>query len=88
MVDTTWSKEIARALEAHGESWSDVITCTLTPEEREVVFDDGYGSIEGKPFTAWTKDWVYFPVCYDGAEWVGSAPRNPCDIATEHQGGG
>ena len=32
-------------------------------------------------------NWVYFPICYDGAEWVGHAPRNPCDIAMEHQGG-
>jgi hypothetical protein len=31
---------------------------------------------------------VYFPACYDGAEWVGSVSRNPDGKATRHQGGG
>lgn len=51
-------------------------------------FDDGYGGINGPFFTAWTKDKVYFPICYDGAEWIGNVPRNPCNEATEHLGGG
>lgn len=51
-------------------------------------FDGGYGSPEGCPFTLWTVDFVYFPICYDGAEWVGSAPRNPRNEASGHQGGG
>lgn len=51
-------------------------------------FDDSYGGTEGQPFTAWGKKNVYFPICYDGAEWIGWAPRNPCEIAMEHQGGG
>jgi hypothetical protein len=54
----------------------------------DVDFDAGYGSPHGPRFTAWTTQRVYFPVVYDGAEWVGSAPRNPCDEATEHVGGG
>ena len=51
-------------------------------------FDDGFGGVEGVPFTAWSKDWVYFPVCYDGAQWVLRVPRNPCTHITEHVGGG
>jgi len=51
-------------------------------------FDFGYGGVEGEPFTAWGPRYVYFPVCYDGAESVGFAPRNPCDEATGHWGGG
>jgi hypothetical protein len=51
-------------------------------------FSDSYGGEEGFSFTAWSKDKVYFPVCYDGAEWISWVPRNPCDIATTHQGGG
>ena len=54
----------------------------------DVAFDAGYGSSHGPQFTAWTADRVYFPVVYDGAEWVGSVPRNPCGQATEHVGGG
>lgn len=51
-------------------------------------FDDGFGGTEGMPFTAWTEQRVYFPACYDGAEWIESVPRSPCDEATKHIGGG
>jgi len=52
------------------------------------VFYEGFGRTEGEPFTAWSKEWVYFPVQYDGRESVGRVPRNPCAISTEHFGGG
>ena len=64
-----------------------IIAYTLSDKELDVEFDDGFGGSEGKPFTAWSYDYVYFPVVYDGAEWVGRAPRNPCPEATEHMGG-
>jgi hypothetical protein len=51
-------------------------------------FLEGFGGMEGCKFTAWSKEWVYFPVTYDGSEWVGRVPRNPCAISTEHFGGG
>lgn len=51
-------------------------------------FDDDYGGTEGQPFTAWSANWVYFPICYDGREWIGKAPRHPCDYSCKHQGGG
>ena len=65
----------------------ELIANTLSNEEYNRPFDDGFGGPEGKPFTAWSKEWVYFPVCYDGAEWVERVPRNPCDVPTEHVGG-
>ena len=79
---TTWRKEIK---ETAGED--KIIACTLTDEELDVEFNEGFGSSQGNPFTAWSEKYVYFPVVYDGAEWVGCTPRNPCDEATEHQGG-
>lgn len=60
---------------------------TLSADDLEVSFDDGFGGSNGKSFTAWGEKYVYFPVVYDGAEWVGYAPRNPCDEATSHWGG-
>lgn len=48
-------------------------------------FYDGCGDIE--PFTAWSANWVYFPVQYDGRKWIGKAPRHPRDYSCEHQGG-
>ena len=83
----TWRKGIEET--AAGE---EIITCTLTQAELDVEFDAGYGGEEGAPFTAWTPTRVLFPVCYDGSEWVGSAPREPTAQALQnplrHQGGG
>ena len=69
------------------DGWENVVKCTLTEAELDVPFDSGYGGSRGKPFTLWTKTRVYFPVVYDGAEWVSSVPRDPCDAPTLHVGG-
>ena len=84
----TWRELIVHELWNQSERWNDVIQCTLTEDELDVEFSEGYGAEEGKPFTLWTTKRVYFPIVYDGSEWVGSAPRNPCDEAMRHQGGG
>lgn len=85
---TTWRTEIGVHLDELGLDWSAVIATTLSDAELDEDFDDGYGGEEGVPFTAWTESWVLFPAKYDGSEWVASAPRHPCDIATNHVGGG
>ena len=85
---TTWKREFDEFYEAEQKKNDTIIACTLTDDEMNAEFDGGYGGNEGKPFTAWSDKYVYFPICYDGSEWVGRAPRNPCDEATEHQGGG
>jgi len=82
-----WFDMLKEAMEEDGEIFENR-HCTMGENELKREFDDGYGGPEGKPFTAWGKNWVYFPICYDGAEWVGHAPRNPCSIEMEHQGGG
>jgi hypothetical protein len=64
-----------------------VIAHTLTEDELHRQFDAGYGGSEGRPFTLWTTNRVYFPGVYDGAEWVASVPRNPNGEATRHVGG-
>ena len=81
----TWYDEISCIAKEKGE---DIIECTLSEADLHEEFNDGFGGTEGKPFTAWSENWVYFPICYDGAEWVGCAPRNPCSEAMDHQGGG
>lgn len=70
------------------ESWDDAVGCTLSDSELDVCFSSGYGSTQGKPFTLWTVDRVYYPAVYDGAEWCDSVPRNPCNEAKYHSGGG
>lgn len=83
----TWRELIDFEMKAHGDSWDRVVKTTLTSQQLDEVFSNGYGSSEGRPFTLWTAHRVYFPVVYDGAEWAGSARRDPCDEATQHQGG-
>lgn len=82
---TTWRQLIASELQEHpGE---ELVAVTLDDAALDADFDGGYGSAKGEPFTAWSQNRVYFPIVYDGAEWVGSVPRNPCDEATAHLGG-
>lgn len=85
---TTWRQEISDAMSEAGETFADIDSITLSDEELDCEFDSGYGGENGLPFTAWTKARVYFPVCYDGAEWVTSVARNPDGKPTEHVGGG
>lgn len=85
---TTWRAQITHEFYANRDSWEDVVHCTLSDSELDTEFNDGWGVTNGQPFTLWTENYVYFPICYDGAEWVGSAPRHPCDEALHHQGGG
>ena len=85
---TTWKALLSRALEERGESFSDLESNTLTEDDLVQEFDNSFGGVEGKPFTAWSAKTVYFPICYDGAEWVGSVSRHPDGKPTEHQGGG
>ena len=86
-MNTTWRKQLILACQGTGDKFEDLIT-TLTEEELDIEFDNGFGGEEGLPFTAWSENFVYFPVMYDGSEWVGVVPRNPCDIKVEHMGGG
>ena len=84
---SNWYEMLKDAMQQDNEDFDSRI-CTMDETALRLEFDAGYGRVEGKPFTAWGKRWVYFPISYDGMENVGHAPRDPCDIAMEHQGGG
>ena len=87
MTMTTWKDEIFEEMKRVGETFDDVVSCTLTDKELLTRFDGGYGSSEGLAFTVWTANRVYFPAVYDGAEWVCSVSRNPDGKPTRHVGG-
>ena len=78
----TWREMIEHELQ--GE---EIVAVAPTADVLDVEFDDGYGSPEGPNFLAWTDTRVIFPVCYDGAEWVGTAPRHPVIEGQQHVGG-
>ena len=88
MITITWRKKLTELLARDGKTWSDLIGCTLTDEQADAELIPYYDRVQGASFTAWTENRVYFPVCYDGAEWIGSVPRHPCNEKTEHMGGG
>lgn len=75
-------------MEDNKDSWDNIVYSSFINDELDELFDNGYGAEAGIPFTLWTKEYVYFPICYDGAEWAGSAPRNPNNEKLRHQGGG
>ena len=85
---TTWKRILTHAMAANKETMADIVDSTLTEKQLDEQFDSGYGCAEGCEFTVWTMDYVYFPACYDGAEWVASVARNPNGEPTEHIGGG
>jgi hypothetical protein len=84
----SWRQMLTEALQDHGETWDDVESHTLTQTQLDRLFDSGLGKTAGAPFTLWTRARVYFPACYDGAEWVDSVARHPDGIPTEHIGKG
>ena len=87
---TTWRAEILQAMAGTGDTLNDVEAIEpFVTDWLDVEFDNGYGAIEGQPFTAWTEGSVYFPVQYDGGEWCASVPRHPSPhrSAVKHIGG-
>lgn len=90
---TTWRKELDEARtyseldEPVTRDESEVIAVAPNDAALDVEFDDGYGGSQGPHVLIWTVDRVYFPVTYDGREWLGSAPRNPQPEGQGHVGG-
>ena len=84
---SNWKEMIQAAMAERGETLADLEANTLTEADMNNEFDSGYGGTEGAPFTAWSAKTVYFPICYDGSEWVGSVSRHPDGKPTDHQGG-
>lgn len=83
---TTWTEEISKEMKVRGEWWTDVESA-VGVDHFNVSFNDGPGTINGKAFTVWTKNRVYFPtVDQDGAEGCESVSRNPDGFATWHIG--
>ncbi|MFY8062193.1 MAG: hypothetical protein ACOVN2_00650 [Usitatibacteraceae bacterium] len=85
---STWKEMLKNAMKKRGETLAELEATTLTEADMVKEFDSSYGLVEGVPFTAWSAKTVYFPACYDGAEWVGSVSRHPDGKPTKHQGGG
>jgi hypothetical protein len=73
---TTWRIALNKAIKG-SEDQGPVVAYAPNESEFDVEFDAGPGRTNGPPVLAWTERNVYFPVAYDGSEWIESAPRNP-----------
>jgi hypothetical protein len=83
----TWRGLITEEMTEQNDAWVNVAGHTMSEKDLDRRFSDGFGGSNGCAFTLWTHSRVYFPVVYDGAEWVGSVARHPCDEASKHHGG-
>lgn len=82
----TWRQLLAEEMCRRGDLGL-VIAYAPNKAAFDVVFDDNYGLPDGPSVLAWTEAYVYFPVEYDGAEWMGSVPRHPTSHGQAHVGG-
>lgn len=83
---TTWRQELAAA-QRRADDQNEIIAYAPDAAAFVVEFDSSYGSPKGPDVLAWTETRVYFPVTYDGSEWMESAPRHPTTEGQEHIGG-
>lgn len=83
---TSWRKELESEMKRQADP-GPVLAVAPDYAAFDVEFSAGYGTAEGPKVLAWTEARVYFPVCYDGSEWMGSAPRNPDVEGQSHVGG-
>lgn len=83
---TTWRREFIHAAKLDDDA-SPIVAVAPDEAALDAPFDPGYGGPEGPDVLVWTEERVYFPVVYDGAEWMGSAPRDPQPEGQGHVGG-
>jgi hypothetical protein len=81
-----FKKEILSIAEKNNDS---IFWCKPALDDLDRDFNSDYGSLNGDPFIAYGSEFIYFPVKYDGAEWVTCVPRTPdFDFEPFHVGGG
>jgi hypothetical protein len=84
MSTTTWRNELEAARDV---DQSPIVAVAPDDAILDMQFDGSWGMSEGPAVLIWTEQRVYFPVVYDGAEYLGSAPRNPQPDGQSHVGG-
>lgn len=83
LIDKGWFNDVQENYVWH-KADSNIYLDTLLND----VFDYTFGCSNGYNFVIITKDWVYFPSTYDGAEDVERMPRNPNDKFEPYHVGG
>jgi len=79
----TWKKLFTEALAENGESFSDVISASITDAEFDVdLHGPNGGDLRMKEFAVYTGLRVYYPIESMDSDWlfVGSQSRNPITL--------
>jgi len=73
---TTWRKELEEHFKRTGDSL-DNMTITISDEELDLEFNNGFGRPEGAHFMAWSDHYIYFNYEYDGSDFIICRERHP-----------
>lgn len=88
---TNWKEDLEmyndnfEAININGKMYlGNKVTAALRVLAKE--FDSGFGGVDGQPFFAWSRDFVYFCHAYDGSECIIRVPRDPSKEIPKHVG--
>ncbi len=76
-----WYDELKKEFKKNDDDFKKY-KCTLTLKQLKHEYEV---LPSAQPFRAWSEKYVYFPIEYDGDNWLGSVLRNPCNKAFFHQ---
>lgn len=85
-MNTTWRILIDKEMKLYGDSFSNLVSCTMNNDELNAVFDQHLS--DEQKFTIWTHSRVYFPATYDSFMWATSVSRHPDGKPKLSVGGG
>lgn len=99
MSTINWKKELDEILDGDVLTGINIAGTLYDKESLDAALDrldvdfedrcgeiDFYGETDSEPFWAWSKEYVYFCVEYDGSEWISRVPRNQSDGTPTHIG--
>ena len=82
--DSDWKSWADMLWDKYRLKWKDLEACTISKAKFHQKFDSSYGSANGAPFTAWTKDRVFGNHDYDGADEIIALDRHPKSHSKEN----
>lgn len=87
----TWRGVLLEAMSENGDSFDNLVKAVSFSDRGivnselnflDIEFDSGRYSQEGPSFRLYTKDYIYFPISYDGKEAVDYIPRDPDSLVS------
>lgn len=77
MKPVSWRELIICEMKCCGESWADVVYCTMNDDALDYKFDVDHGIDDGGWVELWTHNRVYKACGTRSSKWIESMSRNP-----------